>query len=1037
MKKKHYLFLATSLSALLLTSCGENNPGSANPKPNTSDSGPVSITSEPADVEEEYEDTDYHGKIRIYYHNDTGNYANKRIWAWTTGIDGQEYEFDNQKDFATDDFGVYKVFDLSEGIWASSVSTTFSFIIKEASTWNGQSTDTIVHYGRFTPYEENGMITVYACDGEGGNIDTFTEKKQALGDRLGKASFTDWHTLTLEGTGAPGDRSEEEIGIIDSYKVYAYDATYQSLGSERKAEIKEQYLVASGTGGANKVEIHFDEEIKPYLAYTVETRMADDKSRVKTKVASFNPLYDTEIFQTKYTYTGDDLGFREVDGKAQFKLWAPTASFVQVRIYFNGTPGDLFETYQASNNWGKFYDMELGQQGVWQIQINQDLTDPELPMFYTFYVTNSTGTQEAGDPYAESTGLNGIRSAIVDWDHIPTPDGWDELSNGTLLPELHAANELSVYEVHIRDLTADKTWNGKERPGTYKAFCERGTTYTGTTKDGEEITVKTGFDHIVEMGVNAIQILPMFDQDNDERWTDEAGRLVTSLADADKAVNPPSYNWGYNPYNYNSVEGAYCSNPMDGITKVKEFRELVTAYAKEGIRVIMDVVYNHVASINGSNFTKIVPGYYLRTSADGSYFDGTGVGNVTASERPMMRKFIVDSVKFWATRYNVKGFRFDLMGCIDVQTMREVKDALYEIDPEIVVYGEGWSGYGGSGLESPYKACSTEVVYSDLSDNGKGSVGCFNDRFRDGVKGNTGWGSVSPDWGFVSKGPEHLNNEIKARVAEGMLGANVNNKDDIRGMDPAQAVNYVACHDNYGLYDQLNYCINYDHGNGTYADVDDTTGEVFQAVIASQASCYLNQGIAFTNGGDEIFRQKVMTPDDPTYAKMVKSYKGVSEGHDYVEGDGIEMASGNWLVRNSYQYGDAVNSYKWDRKATYFTYYDKIREASHLRNELMGQLFGRPLSEIADRKVNNVFGTTYEGNNPMVACYLQGKLDSENYYLCFAGRATSEWTDLGCGNCDIEVLYSSSGAHSAGQKFSITNGKLGAGKYEVLLVHAS
>ncbi|MDY6094174.1 MAG: alpha-amylase family glycosyl hydrolase, partial [Candidatus Enteromonas sp.] len=868
------------------------------------------------------------------------------------------------------------------------------------------------------------------------------QKKQALGDRLGKAAFTSWNTLTLEGTGTPGNRKPEEIGVIDSYKIYAFDAAYQSAPSDQKASMKESYLVKSGNGGSNKLEIQFDEEIKPYLSYTIETKMADDPSRTKTKIASFNALYDTETFQTKYTYTGNDLGFREVDGKAQFKLWAPTASFVQVRIYFLGTPGDLFATYQPVNNWGKSYDMELGKQGVWQVQLNQDLTDPELPIFYTYYVTNPSGTIEAGDPYAESTGLNGVRSAIIDWASLDKPENapekWAELTAGTLLPELHTPNELSVYEVHIRDLTIDETWNGKERPGTYKAFMEKGTTYSGKTQEGEDITVKTGFDHIVEMGVNAIQILPMFDQDNDERWTDKDGNLVTSVDEAKNAVNPPSYNWGYNPYNFNSVEGAYSSNPMDGITKVKEFRELVAAYAREGIRVIMDVVYNHVASINGSNFTKIVPGYYLRTNEDGTYFDGTGVGNVTASERPMMRKFIVDSVKFWATRYNVKGYRFDLMGCIDTQTMREVKDALYEIDPEIVVYGEGWSGFGGPGLKAPFDACSTENVYSQLGDNGKGSVGCFNDRFRDGVKGNTGWGSVSPDWGFVSKGPNDLNNEIKARVAEGMIGANVDNKNSIRGMDPAQAVNYVACHDNYGLYDQLNYCINYLDGNGKKADIDDTTGEVFRAVVASQASCYLNQGIAFTNGGDEIFRQKVMKPDDPLFPKMVKSYIGRGEGHDYEEGDGIEMASGNWLVRNSYQYGDEVNSYKWDRKATYYSYYSKIQEASLLRQEILGNILGRTYSEIKDRKANNVFGTTYENEHgPMVAVYLQGKLDAADYYLCFAGRADTDWTDLGCGNCDIEVLYSSTGVHESGQKFSITNGKLGAGKYEVLLVRAS
>ena len=237
-------------------------------------------------------------------------------------------------------------------------------------------------------------------------------------------------------------------------------------------------------------------------------------------------------------------------------------------------------------------------------------------------------------------------------------------------------------------------------------------------------------------------------------------------------------------------------------------------------------------------------------------------------------------------------------------------------------------------------------------------------------------------------------------------------------------------------------------GNGKKADIDDTTGEVFDAAVASMASCFLNQGIAFLNGGDEIFRQKVMKPDDPMFDKLVESYKQGSYRHDdghvdtWWEGDGYAMASGNWLVRNSYQYGDAVNSFKWDRKAKYFDHYQKVVEVSALRNQLMSNLFGRSKADIKAGKCN-VFGSTYDsGSSPLVACYLGGR-NNDSYYLLFGGRMDDTYTSLSCANCSIEVLYSSPistlrpEAHYAGQTFEITNQLLGAAKYELMLVKVS
>ena len=1068
MIKRKYLWVLAL--PMVLAACGGSNNSSSEEQgggtKSNADSGQVSVVtskegggeegSGEEGGEEGGEDIAYNGKLKVYYHNDAGDYATKRIWAWGNGVDGAEYQFDNQNN--PDDFGVYKVFDLSQGVWAKMVSTTFSFIIKQQGTWDGQSTDTICPFSKFQSTMEDGVMTIYSCEGEGGNIDTFVTKKEALGDRVASAYFTDWNKLHVVGGGAQDGRAADVIGKVDSYEVYAYDSEYLQMDREEQAANKNKYLVAKSEpsfGKTNEFDISFSEEIKPYLSYTIEAKMVSDTTRTKSKVASYARLFDTQTFATKYSYTGNDLGSKVLyddDGNSiyRFKLWAPTSSRVQVKIYSSGTPGDMFPEFESDANIGRTYDMQLGNNGVWQADVADYFYRPKSPHFYTYLVTNSAGTNEICDPYATSTGLSGKRAAIIDWDKIEAPENWDKVNSGAdgFLTKISRPNELSVYEAHIRDLTADSSWNGKEIPGTYNAFVEEGTSYTANGK-----TVTTGFDHIKEMKVKAIQLLPVFDSDNDERWKDDKGEYVTYNLEYQQRIQKeaPGYNWGYNPQNYNAVEGAYSSNPTDGVTKIKEFRNLVTKCAENDIRVIMDVVYNHFASVNGNPLNKAVPGYFLRTGADGSYYDGTGCGNVTASERPMMRKFIVDSVCQWATNYKVKGFRFDLMGCIDVGTMRAVKDALYDIDPEIVVYGEGWAGLGDGGFgDVVYKhypssdsnnwPSTTANVYSKLYDNGKGSVGCFNDCFRDTMKGNTVYDDIIPGGGYLTG---DLNNEIKKGLAEGILGAS-----EWHGQNNEQSVNFAACHDNYTVFDQLNYK-NYSQ---TAADKDNpANNDVIQACVAANATAILNQGIAFINGGDEIFRQKVMTTsntDAKLIAKMEESIRTETaewddeQGHhkkNYKVGDGVKMSSGAYLVRNSYQYGDGVNSYKWDRKVKFFDYYEQIKEASLIRNQYMNNLFGRPYADIAERGVNNVFGSTYDDPSaPMLACYLQGKKDMGNYYVVLGGKFyDSDWKDLNCGNCNIEVIYSSSKAHTKGAKFTITNEKLGAGRFEYLLVKST
>ncbi len=1026
MERKGKLGLLLALGAMLLTACGGSSSEDSGDETETS----ATITSDggqDGDSVTSGADADtvmaFDGIVRLYYHNDENDYSTKRLWIWATGIDGNklgETMFTNQND--PDDYGVYYDVDLQAEPFAGTELASIYFIVKEAGTWSGQSNDILVNFGSFGDYiteREDGreMIVVYGCQGTGGSIDLYQTSTEALGDRINEAYFTDWKTIYIAGSGTNDGRDADEIGQIINWTLYGYDSEYYQLSEAGRTIDLNDYLIDSGTANSNTLTISLDEEADLSLNYTLEANFLQDSSRYRTKSVSAINLYDTDKFEEEYTYDGDDLGFTVgEDGYGVYKLWAPTASRVQLYLYTTGETAEVNEKGLVDSTLQNHVTREMtrGDDGVWYYT-----SDSSLPTrrYYTYYVTTSDGSQEVIDPYAKAAGINGLRGYVMNdstWAATDAkPDGFDEaiagLENGEYA--ISAPNELTVYEAHIRDLTMDETWTGESRPGTYAAFSESGTTYTGEV-NGQPLTVTTGYDHIVETGVNAIQLLPVFDHDNDERpTTDEEGNTVIN----------DGYNWGYNPQNYNVVEGSYSTDPYDPVCRIYEYKDLIRKYAEKGIRIIMDVVYNHLSSVSNNCFNKIVPDYWFRKDSEGNYIDGSGTGNVTASERTMVRKYIVDSVSFWAEQYGIKGFRFDLMGCLDTITMREVKDALYDIDPQIVVYGEGWDGgYGsGSGLvesEGCY-AATTSNAYSILYDTGKGGIGCFNDGGRDGLKGNTAWEGSTPEWGFVTKGSEDITDDIINKAAYQFLGANYG-----VGHNPAQTVNYVACHDNYTLYDQMNYCLSYP--NMTAADSDDA----IEATVATNAAVMLSQGIAFLNGGDEIFRQKIITPDDPYYDTI----KSLQES-DSTNTDAFEISDGNLLVRNSYCYGDECNSFKWDRKVEFYEEYQKTAEAIEVRNELMGNVFGMSYEDITQNNKASIWGDlgpwSNSDNTVIAANYNPG----DTYYVMLGGRADS-YSNLSIGNDTVEVIYSSSDYHREGDTFTISNYTLGIGRFECLLL---
>lgn len=357
-------------------------------------------------------------------------------------------------------------------------------------------------------------------------------------------------------------------------------------------------------------------------------------------------------FERLYNYDGE-LGVVYSNEKSKFILWAPTAEKVDLVLY-----GD--DGYDYNCKPVQTYNMNKGINGTWIIEINEELNG----QYYNYLVTIDGKVNEVVDPYAKAVGVNGKRGMVIDLD-TTNPEGWEEDKK----PELKSPTDSIIYEAHVRDLTIDETSGIKEEfKGKFKGLTESNSCIPGTN-------IKTVVNHIKDMGFTHIHLLPSFDYGSvDETKLDE-----------------PQFNWGYDPENYNVPEGSYSTNPYLGDVRIREFKEMVKALHQSGIRVVMDVVYNHTFNLD-SCLNKAVPKYYYRQDEEGNYSDASACGNETASDRYMFRRYMIDSVVYWAKEYHVDGFRFDLMGIHDIETMKLIREELNKIDPTIIMYGEGWMG---------------------------------------------------------------------------------------------------------------------------------------------------------------------------------------------------------------------------------------------------------------------------------------------------------------------------------------------------------
>ncbi|MDF2921789.1 MAG: pullulanase [Paenibacillaceae bacterium] len=489
-------------------------------------------------------------------------------------------------------------------------------------------------------------------------------------------------------------------------------------------------------------------------------------------------------FDDAYFYEGGDLGAHYTPEATSFSLWAPTSSEALVVLYSSWDGGPEREIL-----------MTRGDKGVWNTVIPGNLEG----MLYTYRVLVSDQWNEAVDPYAKAVSINGDKGALIDLSKT-NPHRW----TNDRPPFDHPLDSI-IYEVHIRDLSIHPL-SGITHKGKYLGACEPGTT-------GPE-GIATGLSHIRSLGVTHVQLLPVYD-------------YATESVDE---TNPDEcYNWGYDPKNYNAPEGSYSLNPYDPGTRILELKTLIQTLHDNGLRVIMDVVYNHVYDGYRIHFTKLVPGYYLRYKNNGRFSNGSGCGNDTASERRMMRRFIVESVLYWAQEYHLDGFRFDLMGLLDVETMNEIRRRLDELDPTIVTLGEGWVMQ----TELPESMRANQINAGELP-----GIGHFNDHLRDALKGSLFNSHAS---GFA--GGEH---GLERQIERGIAAAVAYNY-EIRGfaLEPVQTVSYVEAHDNHTLWDKL-----------LLSNPQENDEIRRQRHMLASAVVLTSQGIAFLHAGQEFMRTK-------------------------------------------------------------------------------------------------------------------------------------------------------------------------------------
>lgn len=718
--------------------------------------------------------------LKLHYHRADGQYDGWDVWIWEAGKDGAGHPFEEENG----EMVATKV--ITPG------TTSVGFIVRTQDWTKDIGEDQFIDIAEMV----SGTVHIYVESGVKGYTKEYGEDA-VTGVKLSKARYNGEGTIITKFT---GEIVAEDL--ISYFKVSGPD------GEVKVKEVKKE--------ANNEYHLVLTEELNGSRSYTVYC----DGTEYKVVMPI---VFSTDKFEEQYTYTGKDLGATYTKNKTTFRVWAPTADNVTVRLYQGGEEGkeDLIEELA----------MTADVNGTWVAEKSGDLNGT----YYTYLVTIGDIQNEACDPYARTTGVNGKRAMVIDLDSTD-PEGWEKDKNPNAGKTF---NDAVIYELHVRDLSIDKASGIKNR-GKYLAFTETGTT--------NEQGIPTGIDHIKNLGVTHVHLLPVYDYGS----VDETKSTL------------PQFNWGYDPVNYNVPEGSYSTDAYNGEVRVNEFKQMVQSMHNNGLSVIMDVVYNHVYNAKEFCFNKIVPEYFTRIDENGTYSNGSGCGNDTASERSMVKKYIVESVLYWAEEYHIDGFRFDLVGLLDTETINEIVETVHAVRPDVVFYGEGWTM--NTGITKFGYQMATQV-------NSKMTPGFayFSDTIRDALKGSV---FNNTETGYISgaSGKESILEKCFMGLAYPWCST------------PSQSINYASCHDNMTLFDRI---------------VNSTPNASREDQIKMNnlaAAIYMtSQGIPFVHAGEEMLRSKP------------KKNGGFDE-NSYASPDSVNKLK--WDDLNSAEYQDVYNYYK-------------------------------------------------------------------------------------------------------------------------------
>jgi 1,4-alpha-glucan branching enzyme len=742
--------------------------------------------------------------ITVHYNRLAADYDNWNLWIWKnmdSGTDGAGFEF---KFDGEDSFGKTVTFKLDGMKAYDNVG-----IIARLGNWSKKDVGSTWPNGgdRFIKnFDASGKAEIWLVEGDK-EIYTKEPTIGAVKPQINAAILNDFKavTLTLNGQYTLKGTATEDFSLAASNGTAA---TITSV------------TLPAGKTASNFVTLNLSANVDVSMAYTV-THPTYGKASV-----TVGAIMDSKAFADAYTYTGNDLGNTYSPAKTDFRVWAPTATSVKLVT---------FATLIART--GTEIEMTKAEKGTWTASVTGD----QHQLAYVYRANVGGTVREAVDPYVRAVTIEGDRGVVVDLSKT-NPTKWTP--GAASKPAFSGKpTDAVIYETHVRDLSIDSNSGiPVAHKGKFLAFTDYDTTTTQVVvnkKTKKKTVVKTknpsGISAIKDLGISHIQFLPIYD--------------YASVVEA-----KPSFNWGYDPKNFNAPEGSYSTKPAEPTNRITELKTMVQSLHDNGIRVIMDVVYNHVWDAGSFSQEQLVPGYFFRTTPTGELANGTGVGNETASERPMVRKFIVDSIKYWASEYNLDGFRFDLMGIHDITTMQQVRAELTKIDPTIIILGEGWNM--GDILPSAQKAA--QINASSLP-----GISMFNDQIRDSLKGSV---FDSGDRGWATAKYTAIDG-VKAGVVGNIFFDRFVNG-NWTTLDPGQSVNYVEAHDNLSLYDKLKA-----------SKRGSTEAQLATYHRLATSVVMLAQGMPFIQAGQEFLRTK--------------------------NGD-----------ENSYKSSDAVNSLKWNSRAT-------------------------------------------------------------------------------------------------------------------------